>query len=209
MNLPKYKRAAEVVRGQIADGVLAPGASAPSGAKLARMTGYSVLTCRRALQTLVEEGVLIAGVSPSARPRVPSPARPDLTLDDAKRELSAALADRRHAMDLTQPRLAEMAGVSLTSVGHAETGRLWQGRPFWESVDKVLNADGALLRLYEVYRALEAPPPVWVPPTPAITLIVWSDGAVSVVPMTPRHYIGSVGRPQKVRHVRERPGDVT
>ena len=197
-----------MVRGQIADGVLAPGASAPSGAKLAQMTGYSVLTCRRALQTLVEEGDLIAGISPSARPRVPSPTRPDLTLDDAKRELSAALADRRHALDLTQPQLAEIAGVSLTSIGHAETGRLWQGRPFWESVDKVLNADGALLRLYEVYRALETPP-VRIPPTPAITLIVWSDGAISLVPMTPRHYIGSVGRPQKVRHVRERPRDVT
>jgi hypothetical protein len=34
--------------------------------------------------------------------------------------------------------------VSLTSVGHAETGRLWQSLRFWEHVDKGLSAGGEL-----------------------------------------------------------------
>lgn len=73
MKLPKYQQVAAIVRNQIKDGVLAPGASAPSGAALARTTGYSVLSCRRALRTLVEDGVLAPGASRNARPRVPKP----------------------------------------------------------------------------------------------------------------------------------------
>jgi DNA-binding transcriptional regulator YhcF (GntR family) len=41
----KYKQVAERVRAQIADGMLMPGEPAPSGAALARVTGYSTLTC--------------------------------------------------------------------------------------------------------------------------------------------------------------------
>jgi DNA-binding transcriptional regulator YhcF (GntR family) len=122
MKLSKYKKVAEMVRGQIANGVLPPGASAPSGAALARSTGYSALTCRRALRTLVEDGVLAPGASRNARPRVPSPDRRNGTLADAKRELSAALAGRRRAAGLTQPQLAQITGDSVTAIGHAETG---------------------------------------------------------------------------------------
>jgi Helix-turn-helix domain len=50
----------------------------------------------------------------------------------------------RRAAGLTQPQLAEVVGVSVTSVGHAETGRLWQSRRFWEHVDKGLSAGGEL-----------------------------------------------------------------
>src|SRR5487761_1294468 len=107
MVLPKYKKVAEIIRGQIADGVLAPGASAPSGAALARVTGYSVLTCRRALQTLVEDGVLTLGASRNARARVPRANWSDQTLADAKRALSSALAGRRRAAGLTQVHLAQ------------------------------------------------------------------------------------------------------
>src|ERR1700761_137190 len=92
----KYARVAAIVRAQIADGVLPPGASAPSGAALARTTGYSVITCRRALRTLVKDGVLVPGASRNARPRVPCADHRDRTLDQARRELSAALAGRRH-----------------------------------------------------------------------------------------------------------------
>ena len=205
MVLPKYKKVAEIIRGQIADGVLAPGASAPSGAALARVTGYSVLTCRRALQTLVEDGVLTLGASRNARARVPRANWSDQTLDDAKRALSSALAGRRRAAGLTQVHLAQITGDSVTSIGHAETGRLWQSRPFWERVDKVLNANGEILRLHDAFRAAEVPtaPEVGAegttpscialaqaplasegPPTPAIILIVWSDGAITTAPMT-------------------------
>ena len=72
MSPPKYKQVAERVRAQIADGMLMPGEPAPSGAALARVTGYSTLTCRKALRILISDGVLVAGASPGARPRVPA-----------------------------------------------------------------------------------------------------------------------------------------
>ena len=199
----KYARVAALVRAQIADGVLPPGASAPSGAALARTTGYSVITCRRALRTLLKDGVLVPGASRNARPRVPGADPRDRTLDQARRELSAALAGRRHDAGLTQPELAAITGDSVTTIGHAETGRLWQSRRFWERADKALSADGELLRLHDAYRATEVPgDPATVtedfatriadtaeaptaaegPPTPAILLIVWTDGAITPVP---------------------------
>ena len=52
---------------------------------------------------------------------------------------------------------------SVTTVGHAETGRTWQARYFWENCDKALDAHGELLRLHDAYRAATtadpAPPP--------------------------------------------------
>lgn len=151
--IPKYMRVAASVRAQIADGLLVPGQPVPSGAALARETGYSVLTCRRALRTLLATGVLTPGASRNARPRVPSPDHDGRTLADVQRELSGALADRRHAAGLTQPQLAKITGDSVTSIGHAETCRLWHSRSFWERVDKALNAGGELLRLHDIYLA--------------------------------------------------------
>ncbi len=40
----------------------------------------------------------------------------------------------------------------MTTVGHAETGRLWQSRRFWEKADAVLDAHGELLRLHDARR---------------------------------------------------------
>jgi hypothetical protein len=155
---PKYLRVAAAVRDQVADGTLRPGQPAPSGAALSRLTGYSTLTCRRALRALVSDGVLLPGPSRSARPRVagapPLPGQRDLAA--ASRALSAALAAGRRASGLTQPELAERASVSVTTVGHAETGRLWQSRHFWERADVVLGAGGGLLRLHDAYRAAGA-----------------------------------------------------
>ncbi|MGH3249218.1 MAG: GntR family transcriptional regulator, partial [Trebonia sp.] len=71
--LPKYARVAAAVRGQVADGTLRPGQPAPSGAALSRVTGYSTLTCRRALRILIADGVLLPGPSRNARPRVAGP----------------------------------------------------------------------------------------------------------------------------------------
>jgi len=155
----KYQRVAAHVRGQIADGMLSPGEPAPSGASLARMTGYSQLTCRKAIRTLIQEGALVPGPSPGARPRVSSrgPAPGAQNQANAARVLSAALASRRRAAGLTQPQLAEIAGMSVTSIGHAETGRLWQSRRFWELVDKGLHAGGELLALHDAYRAAAVP----------------------------------------------------
>lgn len=193
-----------MVSAQVADGVLVPGESAPSGAALARATGYSVLTCRRALRTLIKDGVLVPGASPSARPRVPGPvaAPGEQACADAARTLSATLAARRRKARLTQPELAAIVGFSLTSVGHAETGRVWQSRVFWERADKALSADGELLALHDAYRtggivpapvataeSSEAETFTGVPETITVTVcglvasvaIAWADGAVTTV----------------------------
>jgi hypothetical protein len=156
--LPKWARVAAAVRGQIADGTLRPGQPAPSGAALSRLTGFSTLTCRRALRALVADGVLVPGPSRNARPRVAGGPRPRAERDLATtaRALSAGLAARRRATALTQPELARLACVSVTTVGHAETGRLWQSRRFWDRVDAVLGAHGELLRLHDAYREAAA-----------------------------------------------------
>jgi DNA-binding transcriptional MocR family regulator len=68
--VPKYMQAAAIVRAQVTDGTLQPGQAAPSGAALASLTGFCGLTCRKALQVLVSEGVLVPGPAPSTRLRV-------------------------------------------------------------------------------------------------------------------------------------------
>jgi hypothetical protein len=155
---PKYARVAAAVRGQIADGTLRPGEPAPSGAALSRVTGFSTLTCRRALRVLVEDGVLTPGPSRNARPRVAGPPQPPAERDlaAAARALSGGLAARRRARGLTQPDLAGGLGISVTTIGHAETGRLWQSRQFWEHADAVLGAGGDLLALHDAYREASA-----------------------------------------------------
>jgi DNA-binding transcriptional regulator YhcF (GntR family) len=157
--LPKYLRVAAAIRRQIADGTLRPGQPAPSGAELSRVFGFSTLTCRKALRALIADGLLVPGPSRNARPRVADPAAPGLDRDlaDAARALSAGLAARRHAAGLTQAELAELARVSVTTVGHAETGRTWQSRRFWERADAALHAAGDLLRLHDAYRAASSP----------------------------------------------------
>jgi DNA-binding transcriptional regulator YhcF (GntR family) len=155
---PKFQQVAAAIRRQIAEGMLIPGEPVPSGAALARATGYSVLTCRKALFTLIRDGVLVPGASPTARLRVagPATANHDQTVADAGRTLSAALARYRRAQGFTQPQLATAVGKSITTVGHAETGRLWQSRDFWERADKTLYANGELLALHDAYRSATA-----------------------------------------------------
>ena len=151
--VPKYARVAATVKGQIADGTLRPGQPAPSGAALSRVTGFSSLTCRRALRILIADGVLLPGPSRNARPRVAGPPQrgSDGDFVAAARALSAGLAVRRRANGLTQPALALRMDISVTTIGHAETGRLWQSRDFWVNADGALGASGDLLRLYEAF----------------------------------------------------------
>lgn len=155
----KYEQVAADIRAQVANGTLAPGVPAPSGLALSRATGYSVLTCRRALRDLIKAGVLVPGPSRNARPRVASrtPLPGERARASAASALSAGLAARRRAAGLTQPQLAELLGMSVTTVGHAETGRLWQSRRFWEQADKWLCADGELLALHDAYRTAAVP----------------------------------------------------
>lgn len=175
MTLRRHAQAAEIVRSRIADGALKPGEPAPSGEELARITGYSALTCRRGIRALVADGTLTAGPSPNSRPRVAAPGRP-AAASDATRALSVALAARRHAADLTQTDLAALVGRSVTTVGHAETGRTWQSRQFWQNCDKALNADGALLRLHDAFRAA-----ITAAPAPSSNILQPTDRAAVVI----------------------------
>ena len=186
----KYAQAAAIIRAQIADGTLKPGQPAPSGAQLARLTGFSTLTCRTALRTLLTDGVLTTGPSPNARPRVAGP--PGASPGNAARRLSRTLAALRRANGLTQPALSALTGYSVTTIGHAETGRLWQSRDFWEKADLALAANGELIRLHDAYRieaaspAAAQPGPVSAPTgtdtgPPALTHLTlhWSDGTAT------------------------------
>jgi hypothetical protein len=187
---PKYAQAAAIVRAQVADGTLKPGQPAPSGAQLARLTGFCTLTCRKALRTLLAEGVLTTGPSPNARPRVAGP--PGASPGNAARDLSRALARLRRASGLTQPALSALTGYSITTVGHAETGRLWQAPEFWAKADLALGAGGELTRLHDAYRAEAAnavaapgepgPAPAGADTgSPALTHLTlhWSDGTAT------------------------------
>ena len=153
----RWVRAARHVRALIENGTLRPDDPAPSAAALARATGYSVITCRRALRALIVEGTLAPGPSPGARPRVPVDPGTRQPPHDAARALSAGLAARRRAAALTQPQLAALLGLSTTTIGHAETGRLWQSRHFWETADKALHAEGQLLALHDACQQATAP----------------------------------------------------
>jgi DNA-binding transcriptional regulator YhcF (GntR family) len=197
--VPKYARVAAIVRAQIADGTLSPGAPAPSGDALARITGYSALTCRKAIRALIADGVLVPGPSRNARPRVAGPvlASEKQGRANAARALSAGLIGRRHAAGLTQAELSALAYVSVTTIGHAETGRLWQSRQFWERADKALTADGELLRLHDAYRAPAVQPDpaalaeagnadgiaITAPPHATVTgiSVTWSNGEVTII----------------------------
>jgi DNA-binding transcriptional regulator YhcF (GntR family) len=197
-SVPKYMRVAATVRDRIANGTLKPGSPAPSAAALSRATGYSELTCRKALRVLIADAALVPGLTRNARARVAGQVVPldAQALADARRKLSAGLAARRRAAGLTQAELAALAGFSLTAIGHAETGRTWQSRQFWERVDSALDADGGLLCLYDACRAAAPAAPrreqqaaaggpalaaVLGPVEPACVIIVWSDGRITTV----------------------------
>ena len=166
---PTRDAVTRLVLGKIADGTLKPGAPVPSGAALARESGCASVTCLAALRALRDDGVLARGPSKGARLRVAPPSgAPAADAGALAQALSRGLAARRRAAGLTQPELAKLLGRSVTSVGHAETGRVWQSRRFWERADGVLLADGALLRLHEEHQAAaHAPQDAATVPAPA------------------------------------------
>jgi transcriptional regulator with XRE-family HTH domain len=149
--------AAGIVRGMIADGTLGPGAPVPSSAALARETGFAARTCQIAIRSLLADGTVTRGASPTARLRVARAGRAGAGDAGALRvKLSRALAAGRRAAGMTQPELAVKLGRSVTTVCHAETGRTWQARDFWLSAGLVLGDDGSLLHMYDQYKAAEA-----------------------------------------------------
>ena len=188
----KSDQVADMIRARIADGSLRPGMFVPSGAELAKETGFAVVTCRRGLLRLLREGVLMK-MARSTRYRVAGAPMPTDGL-----ELSHALAERRRSAGLTQPDLAREVGMSVTAIGHAETGRLWQSRRFWQSVDLALRADGALVGRYDAWRAGSLPGSTAGEPVMTATPVqLGADGVVIAlacdpVPVTVRWGDGSV-----------------
>ena len=145
-------------------------------------------------------------MSPTARLRVAQRGGAAAGNPDALRvALSRSLARRRHAAGMTQPEVAEKLGVSLTTVGHAETGRVWQSREFWRQADALLDGFGDLLRMFDDFQtakhAAPAEAPDGTPPseepeeaapagpvlpasvaiTPVGVLVTWPDGAETLV----------------------------
>ncbi len=154
-----YLLAADVVRAQVEDGTLKPGQPAPSSIELRKATGYSQMTCLKGLRFLAEAGVLTRGPGLTGRFRVPNPGTSpaEVALAVKVEALSQGLAVRRHASGMDQVELAQSTGFSVTAVMHAETGRLWQSRRFWERADTALHARGELLMLHDAYlRARDA-----------------------------------------------------
>lgn len=148
---PAYLQIAALIRSQIADGTLKPGDSAPSASGLSKLTGHNIAACQEAVRVLVQRGELVRWPSKNSRPVVPGTASDGKAVTNAH-ELSNELRALRKKAGLMQVELAALIGVSDTAIGHAETGRLWHGRKFWETADAVLDAKGALLRRYAAYK---------------------------------------------------------
>jgi Helix-turn-helix domain len=119
------------------------------------------------------------------RARAPAPAsrpRPGQAPGVAAGALSRALAGLRRASGLTQPALSALTGYSVTTIGHAETGRLWQSRDFWEKTDLALTTGGELTRLHDDFRAgAGASAPPGTPPALTRVTVHWSDGTATTV----------------------------
>jgi DNA-binding FadR family transcriptional regulator len=150
MRAALWPQAARAVKGMIEDGTLKPGDLVPSARALSEAAGMSRYVYSRALQVLVRDGVLDPPVSRSGRPRVPGGDGPGT----AERELSAALAGARRAAGLPQSQLAERAGLSATTVHHAETGRFQRQTPeTWARLDRAARTAGRLARMHAAWQA--------------------------------------------------------
>jgi DNA-binding CsgD family transcriptional regulator len=154
----KHEVVADMVRALVEAGVLRPGEMAPAAVALSAVTGCSAYTCLRGLRLLAAEGLLTRGLSGSSRFRVAVPGltAAERALAAAEDGLSAGLNAGRRANGMTQQDLAGLLGVCKTTVGHAETRRVWQARDFWERADAALGGDGGLLRLHDAYLRAKA-----------------------------------------------------
>lgn len=65
------------------------------------------------------------------------------------RQLGAALATFRQAGALTQAEVGTDTGYDRTSINKIERGHQLPDRPFWQAVDRLLQAEGALVKHYD------------------------------------------------------------
>ena len=187
---PEREAVMSRVRAMIADGTLKPGAAAPSAERLARETGAGRFACRAALRALAGAGDLEPGPSPGARMRVPCGREAQDAGAAARARLAASLRTRRKDAGMTQEDLAGRLGVSVTTVGHAETGRMWHSRGFWLRAGILLGDGGDLLRQYDALTyPVPQPPPAVLPLSIGVTaggvLVTWPDGTENLVPPPP------------------------
>jgi transcriptional regulator with XRE-family HTH domain len=66
-----------------------------------------------------------------------------------RRQLGAALATFRKAAEQSQAQLGTRTRYDRTSINKIEHGQQLPDRPFWQAVDKLLHANGALLKRYD------------------------------------------------------------
>ena len=66
-----------------------------------------------------------------------------------RRQLGAALATFRQAGALTQAQVGMETDYDRTSINKIERGHQLPDRPFWEAVDRLLQAEGALVKHYD------------------------------------------------------------
>jgi transcriptional regulator with XRE-family HTH domain len=66
-----------------------------------------------------------------------------------RRQLGAALATFRQASALTQAEVGTDTGYDRTSINKIERGHQLPDRPFWQAVDRLLQAEGALVKHYD------------------------------------------------------------
>ena len=150
MNRARWPEVTERVRKMIESGDLGPGDITPPASELAIMTGVSQAVCRKAVLMMACSGELEPAASRAGRPRVPGGDGPG----PAERALSAALIAARDALNLTQEQLADLAGLSETTVHLAETGRVRGQRPgTWARLDRATCSDGALARMHADWQA--------------------------------------------------------
>ena len=68
---------------------------------------------------------------------------------ELRRQLGAALTTFRQAAALSQAQVGANTDYDRTSINKIERGQQLPDRPFWEAVDPLLQADGALLMRYD------------------------------------------------------------
>ncbi|MGH3870565.1 MAG: helix-turn-helix domain-containing protein [Pseudonocardiaceae bacterium] len=66
-----------------------------------------------------------------------------------RRQLGSALATFRQAVELSQAQVGTETNYDRTSINKIERGHQLPDRPFWQAVDRLLEAGGALVKQYD------------------------------------------------------------
>lgn len=110
---PMYRRLADDLRNQIANGTLGVGSELPSTARLMETYGVSITVVRAAVRELRSEGIVIGQPGKAVYvQQVPEPASPTNDYEEIKQQvagLRSALEDAVQELDQRMSRLEERA----------------------------------------------------------------------------------------------------